>query len=81
MIKIHSRVKSIENILFNKRQKILNKLSRWNYLWESEFTSSESQEPDVGKLLGYKVSGTLDQRLFNNIEFKKKKIKEKAKDD
>jgi hypothetical protein len=65
----------LENVVLNKRQRVLHRLARWNYLSGHSSTSDyeESHYANLTKLVGYKLSGTLDKRLLKN-SYKKEEI-------
>lgn len=58
----------LENVVLNNRQRILHRMSRWNYLSGNTSTSEyeASHYGDFTKLVGYKISGSLDKRLIKN---------------
>ena len=41
LIKLHNRVKSLEYMLYNSKQRVFNKLNKWNYLNEDTTTDAE----------------------------------------
>jgi hypothetical protein len=65
----------LENVVLNNRQRVLHRLARWNYLSGHSSTSEyeESHYAELSKLIGYKLSGSLDKRLLKNT-YKKEEI-------
>lgn len=70
-------MKSLEFILYNSKQRVLNNLSKWNYLDEHTSVNSENDNSDLAleSLLDYKVYGKMDKRLLQNMERKEPKKK------
>jgi len=44
----------------------MSRMSRWNYLSENTSTDSDLEYPNIGKLIGYRISGPLDRRLIKS---------------
>ena len=66
LVRLRNRMKSLESVLYNRKQRILNKFSKWNYLDEYSSLNSEDENSaqSINKLVGYKVSGKMDKRLL-----------------
>lgn len=65
MVATQARLKIIERLLMNPKQRILYRLQRSNFLHTHGDTSNS--EIEIGKLSNYKISGTIDNRLLRDI--------------
>jgi hypothetical protein len=59
-LRTQKRLKQIEKAVFNSRQLVLSKMSRWNYLSQNSTSSSDSEYPDQKRLIDYRISGAQD---------------------
>ena len=76
LIKLQQRMKTMEYLLLNRKQRILNKLSKLNYLRCSSTENSNIESDElIDDLFNYKISGKLDKRLLQNMEIKEKQRK------
>ncbi len=66
LVRTQKRLKAIEHVLFNKSQRILNKMNRWNFLSENSSTSSDGEYPDVFRLNNYRLVSKIDVKLLEN---------------
>lgn len=73
-LRTQKRLKQLEKMVFNSRQLVLSKMSRWNYLSANSSSTSDTEYPQLSKLLNYKISGTLDNRLLKATTRKTKFI-------
>jgi hypothetical protein len=62
-LKTQRRLKVLEHAIFNSRQKQLARINQNYYLQESTSPSSEYFR-NPAQLIGYKLQGTLDERLM-----------------
>ena len=53
LLRTQKRLKLLESVLFNRFQRVISKMSRWNYLSEHSSTSSDQEYPDARKLQLY----------------------------
>lgn len=60
LIRSQKRLKVLEHVIFNREQRVLNKMNRWNYLRDFSSSSSDQEYPDPTKLLGYLPDRYLD---------------------
>ena len=68
------RLKVLEHSIFNSRQKQLARINQNYYLQESTSHSSTKCLGNSAQLVGYKLQGTLDQRLLKLLTPVNKKI-------
>ncbi len=55
LIRIRKQVRAIEHALFNRSQRALLRMSKFNYLSENSDTSSDSEYPNIAKIADYKI--------------------------
>lgn len=80
LVQTVKRLKMLENVVLNKRQRQIHRMARWNYLSANASTSEHecSEYPNFDALVGYTISGSLDKRLVKNTVWKADKPADKT---
>ncbi len=75
LIRIKKQVRAIEYALFNRSQRALLRMSKFNFLSENSDTSSDGEYPNIAQIVGYKIETQLDRQLCNNTVRMRKRVR------
>lgn len=74
LMRTQKRLRILENVFFNTQQRVLSRLTKWNYLRPDESTSEDYEYPTpkhIAKLLDYEIKEPIDLKL---LEFTGRKL-------